>query len=197
MTTIYASGFALKNLPKRADFDYYPTPYPVALDALSYMPRTLTPTCILDPGAGLGVWGQAARSLWPQACITGIDIRPLQRPAAYNFWFTNDFRLMDEARCFDLVVGNPPYKYAEPFVRHSLKMLEPGGYLIMLLRLNFLESKSRANGLWRDYPLFEVIVSAGRVSFTGDGRSNATAYAYFIWKQGYKGETVLKWSKAA
>lgn len=197
MTTIYVSGKALQNLPKRNDFDFYPTPLSVAQDALTYIPLTTNPSCILDPGAGTGVWGRAARGLFPKATITGIDMRPVPRPAAYNFWFTGDYLLMDAAPAFDLVMGNPPYKYAEQFVRQAYRMLEPNGYLIMLLRMNFLEGQARADGLWRTHPLKQAVVCSKRVSFSGDGKTNATAYAYFIWQKGYTGETRLLWSKAA
>jgi hypothetical protein len=154
MTTIYVSGKTLQNMPKRTDFDFYPTPLSVAQDALTYIPLTVNPTCILDPGA-------------------------------------------EGAACFDLVMGNPPYKYAEQFVRQAYRMLEPDGHLIMLLRMNFLEGIGRAHGLWRTHPLKQTVVCSRRVSFSGDGKTNATAYAYFIWQKGWKGDTRLLWSKAA
>jgi hypothetical protein len=198
MTTIYASAKALQNLPNRKDFDFYPTPQGVCDDALSFLPTDCNPFSILDPGAGTGVWGKAARKRYPSALITGMDIRPeTVRPSSYNFWMHGDFLLTDSAPCFDLVIGNPPYKYAEQFVRHSLNMLESGGFLIMLLRLNFLEGRDRGGKLYRKYPPKNVVVRAGRVSFTGDGQANATAYAYFIWQKGWVGKPLLEWSLAA
>lgn len=195
MTTVYVTASALQNLPARRDFDFYPTPIDVCSDALTFLPDSVNPLNILDPGAGAGVWGTAARRMYPNALITGIDIRPeTLRPRAYNFWMHGDFLLMNTSPCFDLVIGNPPYKYAEQFVRRSLDMLEDGGYLILLLRLNFLEGQDRSRRLHRKYPPKKVVVRAGRVSFTGDGKSNATAYGYFVWQKGYSGRTVLDWS---
>lgn len=195
MTTLYISANAINNLPKRRDFDFYPTPLSVAMDALEYLPEDFKPQCLLDPGAGTGVWGRAARLLWPFLTITGVDIRPVFRPKEYNFWLQEDYLLTDKTPAFDLIVGNPPYKYTEQFVRHSLGMLENGGHLVFLLRLSFLEGQERRRGLWREYPPRFVVVCSKRVSFTGDGQTNATAYAYFIWQKGWKGETVLKWTK--
>lgn len=197
MTTLYISANAISNLPARRDFDFYPTPAAVAVDALEHLPSDFKPECVLDPGAGTGVWGRAARQLWPTTTITGVDLRPVARPAAYNFWFNEDFLLTDSAPAFDLVVGNPPYKYTEQFVRHSMSLLENGGYLVFLLRLSFLEGQSRQRGLWRHYPPRRVVVCSKRVSFTDDGRTNATAYAYFIWQRGWVGDTLLNWSRAA
>lgn len=195
MTTIYVNQGT--TLPKRKDFDFYPTPLPVAVDALRRLPAGVNPRNILDPGAGTGVWGKAARFVWPKATVTGVDIRPVARPPQYSFWFQHDFLLTDAHGTFDMVVGNPPYKYAEQFVKHGMKHLETGGYLVFLLRLNFLESQSRAAGLWRQHPPCKVVVCSSRISFTGDGKTNATAYAYFIWQKGWQGETALSWSKAA
>lgn len=198
MTTIYASASALLNMPKRKDFDFYPTPVTVCDDALQFLPEGLKPQCILDPGAGAGAWGIAARKRYPSALITGVELRPeTPRPSAYNFWIHEDFLLTDVQVAFDLVIGNPPYNRAEQFVKHSMAMLETDGYLIMLLRLNFLESQSRGRGLFRKFPPKTVVVRAGRVSFTGDGQSNATAYAYFIWQKGWLGKPQLDWSLAA
>lgn len=198
MTTIYASAKALANMPKRHDFDFYPTPLSCCEDALSFLPYHVKPECILDPGAGTGVWGKAARKLYPEAMITGVDIRPeTMRPSSYNFWVHGDFLLMDKQPAFDLVIGNPPYNRAEQFIRHSMAMLEPLGHLILLLRLNFLEGQSRSKGLYRHFPPKKVVVRSSRVSFTGDGQANATAYAYFIWQQGWAGLPSLDWSLAS
>lgn len=192
MTTIYIKDSAA--LPKRADFDFYPTPLTFCRTALAQLPPTFSPRTILDPGAGTGVWGRAARERWRKSLIVGVELREVVRPAAYNFWYTADFLRMPAAGpCFHLVMSNPPFKRAESFVRASLALLEPAGYALYLLRLNFLESAERYRGLWREHPPKAVIVSAKRVSFTGDGQSNATAYAIYLWQKGYTGETSLRW----
>lgn len=191
MTTIYVRDNAV--LPKRRDFDFYPTPYYVAEDALSFLPDDLQPARILDPGAGTGIWGNAARKRYQDAIITGVETRiETAKPVAYDVWIHDDFLLTQPSFPYNLVIGNPPYDRAEQFIRHSMRYLDNGGYIIMLLRLNFLEGQGRAKGLYREYPLKQVVVRAARVSFTGDGQTNATAYAYFIWQKGYKGETTLK-----
>ena len=192
MTTIYTT----KPLPARAEWDFYPTPESVCSAALAAaIPTDFTPARILDPGSGTGVWGNAARRRWPSAHIIGAEIRAIPQPDDYDEWIQGDFRLQD-VPTVDLVMGNPPYKFAESFVRLGLQSLAPAGYLVYLLRLNFLEGKARAKGLYRHFPLLACYV-VGRVSYTGDNRSNATAYGLFVWQQGYSGETALRWMKQA
>jgi hypothetical protein len=191
MTTIYVSDKS--TLPKREDYDFYPTPSPVVERCLSVLPTDFTPRRILDPGSGTGVWGDAARKRWRDAWILGAEIRDIRKPDSYDEMMRGDFRLQDVPCQVDLVMGNPPYKYAESFVRIGLETLRPNGFLVYLLRLNFLEGKARAKGLYRKFPLYECHV-LGRVSFTGNGKVNATAFGLFVWKQGHKGDTALKWS---
>jgi hypothetical protein len=91
------------------------------------------------------------------------------------------------------VIGNPPYREAEAFIRRGLSMLDPGGHLIYLLRLAFLEGQKRRDGLFRELPPFQAAVCSKRPSFTGDGKTNATAFTLLHWVRGYRGETRLSW----
>jgi hypothetical protein len=90
-------------------------------------------------------------------------------------------------------MGNPPYRHAEEFIRHGYDLLSVGGSLIFLLRLAFLEGKARRDGLFREMPPYQVAVCSKRPSFSGDGRTNATAFAVFHWRAGYRGAPLLTW----
>lgn len=86
-----------------------------------------------------------------------------------------------------------PFADAEVFVRHSLHLLKPKGYLVFLLRLAFLESQKRGNGLWDEFPPQAVHVLVERPSFTGNGKTDETAYAIYIWRKDWTGDTRLEW----
>lgn len=147
---------------------------------------------VLDPGCGTGVWGQAILDRWPHAVVDGVEIRNVDRPQGYRYLYGGDFRLMDHGLDYDLILGNPPYYCAEAFVHVGLANLNENGRLFYLLPLRFLEGKARMKGLFRKTPPRTVQV-VGRVSFSGDKRTNATAYALYTWQRGWSGDTQLTW----
>lgn len=77
---------------------------------------------------------------------------------------------------YDLIITNPPFTYAREFIEKSLKEANSVWYL---LRLNFLESKDRADW-WQDKEPTHLLVLSARPSFTGKG-TDATGYAWFGW----------------
>jgi hypothetical protein len=196
----------------RDPHDFYPTLTGYVRAALSLLPVGYTPETILDPGAGTGVWGQVARERWPHAWIEGVEVRSTPHPDAYDVWFIGDLARYTHPPMIDLVIGNPPYKLAEQFVRRSLDLLLPSGYLVFLLRLGFLEGqdrnftaeekaelvkkgkrfKSMETGLLRAHPPQAVGVYVQRPSFIGGG-TDMTAYAAFVWQKGWSGTTTLHW----
>ena len=105
--------------------DFYPTPAALIQTALQRVGELFgiddRPDTILDPGAGDGAWGKVARNVWPRAHIQGVELRTVAAPDAYDGWRTEDFRLFDPPREYDLVMGNPPYKFAEAFVPKVLE----------------------------------------------------------------------------
>ena len=96
------------------------------------------------------------------------------------------------------IVFNPPYKYAEEFIRQSIKLAKDSRKICAFLRLQFLEGKKRRK-LFEEYPPKTIYVSSSRIScvknadFKEMKTGSAIAHAWFIWEKGYKGETKVKW----
>jgi hypothetical protein len=132
-------------------------------------------------------------SRWPGVVLYGAEAQLLTPHPAYSNWTTTDFSDYQPEASFDLVVGNPPYSHAEFFIRRSLEMCGDGGVVAFLLRLAFLEGQKRRDGLFRECPPYEVAVCSKRPSFTGDGRTNATAFCVCYWRKGWSGKTELGW----
>ena len=88
---------------------------------------------------------------------------------------------------FDMIFTNPPFCMSLEFLQKALNDVKDGGYVIMLLRLNFLGSGKRNKWLKNNMP-YEIYVHSKRMSFTDDGKTDSIEYAHFVWKKGYKTE---------
>lgn len=98
------------------------------------------------------------------------------------------------------IITNPPYKYAQEFVEHALKLIPNGHKVAMFLKLTFLESKNR-RALFESNPPRFVYVSSSRLQCAKGGDfdthrkevGTAVAYAWYIWEKGFHGEPVVRW----
>jgi hypothetical protein len=86
---------------------------------------------------------------------------------------------MHLADCIDAVITNPPYTLAAEFILRC-RRLAPQAEIAMLLRLGFLESKSR-EAFWDFMGAADLYVLPDRPSFRGGGSDSAT-YAWFVWR---------------
>jgi hypothetical protein len=167
-----------KELPKRSKNDFYETPLEVAEACLEKL-KSYSHLVTIDAGCGSGIWGLAANRILRPSILVGYDIEEYPRQYdIYDRFFNLDFlRGVFKA---DLVIGNPPFSLAEPFVRKGLEMLGGRGCLLYLLPLSFLEGIGRGEGLFKEHPPAEVWVSSRRIDFTGK-KNNPNSYAFFLW----------------
>lgn len=93
-------------------------------------------------------------------------------------WFEVANRLTRPPPC---IITNPPYSLAFEFVQSCWATGVRS--MAMLLRLGFLESEKRHEWLSANPPS-QFIVCSTRPSFTGDGNTDGTGYAWFIWESG-------------
>ncbi len=191
-----------ENGGERRANDFYETPLAFAATTMYSIPcdSTVVQTA-LDPGAGRGVWGQALRRFNPTVHITGIDIQhpsdliddPELFAETYDEWHMTDYVEWETDKKYNLIFGNPPFNLVHEFVDKSLGLLAPKGQLVFLMRLAMLESQKRYKTWWTHSPIRKVMVSPRRISFTGDGKSDDTAYAVFVWQEGFEGKPQLDW----
>lgn len=85
---------------------------------------------------------------------------------------------------YDAVVGNPPFKYAVPFIHSALSATkERNGKVAFLFRLSFLEGQAR-KPLFESTPLSRVWVFSRRIACLKEGvekASGSIAFAWFVW----------------
>jgi len=182
-----------KSLRERPEYDFYPTPHGLAREALRLIYPWGIGDVVVDPGAGEGNWGKVLREFTDKPYLIGIDLDFKERPDEYNMWRFENFMDTD-LKDVDTVIGNPPYKFAEEFVRKGLSMLKVGGYQLFLLRVAFLAGQKRRKGLWKEHPPIKVLTCSRRPSFTpGDRRTGDTDFAVYLWKKGYQGNYEGGW----
>ena len=117
-----------------------------------------------------------------------------------NFLTATEADVPFEGYLFDILT-NPPYKKAKEFVLKGLELLPKNGCLYMFLKLTFLEGKTRYNEIFSKTPPCKVYVFSERVmcAKNGDfeglkaGGGSAVAYAWFVWRKGYTGKTIVEW----
>lgn len=142
---------------------------------------------VLDPCAANGELLTEIHRLRPDLVLFAIEIRPEAEPALATLkaaGVIEDYAIQDfillvgehalDAR-FDFVITNPPYAWAEAFIRMSMKIAKVSAFF---LRLNFLGSKGRNAFLAETRPA--LFVSSDRPSFDGVG-TDATEYAWQLF----------------
>lgn len=81
-----------------------------------------------------------------------------------------------------VIITNPPFNCAMDIIKKALNDVEDDGYVIMLLRLNFLETKARKEFFDNYMPKY-IFVHHKRMSFIEGGGTDSVAYAHFVWKK--------------
>lgn len=123
----------------------------------------------------------ALRRVFAGLDITTNDIRP-DSPAEYH---VDALSLPGITKVpYDLVITNPPFSLAMEVILASLEVTRPGGFVVMLLRLNFLESEKRLPFFRSNAPK-RIYVHSKRLSFLPNGKADSVAYAHFAWQKSY------------
>lgn len=172
---------------ERREADFYPTPAWCVwrlLDEVG-MGLLLHGTRWLEPCVGDGAIVEACRE-WVRGRGLGepldwasLDLREVEPVTDEHYtadylFFGGPFHTPEPT--FDVCVTNPPYGLALDFAKQARA---DARVVCMLLRLNWLAGSERAAWLRRFPP--DVYVLPNRPSFTGDGQTDATDYAWFVW----------------
>ena len=93
------------------------------------------------------------------------------------------------------IITNPPYRYATEFCRKALELTNRK--VAMFLKVQFLESRKRYIGLYKDYPPKCIYVFVKRIGcYKNDIREeyrSAVCYCWYVWDKEYTGETMVRW----
>ena len=119
------------------------------------------------------------------------------QPTLQDTIYTMDIRIREDSRATyigdyltsnlswhpDLIITNPPFNLAMEFIKKAINDITDDGYVIMLLRLNFLGSLKRFNFLKNNMPI-EIYVHSKRMSFIpNSSKTDSIEYAHFVWQK--------------
>jgi len=144
---------------------------------------------VYEPACGMGHIGKILEEYGYTVKATDICYRGYVEEREVDF-FSLEENILD-------IITNSPYFCASEFLRHALEISGEGVKIAMLFRLAFLEGQKRYK-LFKDHPPQSVYVFSKRLSCAKNGnfhkcKSNAIAFAWFIWEVGYTGRTEIKW----
>lgn len=177
---------------ERSPADFYPTPLWATQALLTAIPD-LAAGVWCEPAVGNGAIVRAVEAVRPgrQRWIVG-DLRPqaideitelsgvIDEVALGDFASKSCASLLSGA---DVYITNPPFSLAEGFARALIERAAPKGATVaLLLRLAFLESASRIP--FHDKHPSDIYPFATRPSFSPDGKTDSSAYAWFVWGPG-------------
>lgn len=148
-------------------------------------------------------------NIWECACGEG-HISDALKSAGYTVLSTDivdrgygdfvvDFLTQEDTFDGDIIT-NPPYKYATEFVEKALELIPEGNKVAMLLKIQFLEGKSRRK-LFDKAPPKTIYVSSSRICCAKNGdfseyqrkNNGAMAYIWCIWEKGFRGDPIVRW----
>lgn len=169
----------------RHEHDFYETPawaVDLVLDLLGVTPEF--DGYVIDPGCGDGAIAQRVAERAPKADVRGIEQQSdlLERAkglrTASVAWELGDWLTWQPDGVPDLIIGNPPYKDAERFVRKALAVSAKRATVAMLLRQGWVSGKKR-RAFWTEFKA-DFHPLERRPSFNGSG-TDATDYSWFVF----------------
>lgn len=169
--------------------DRYYTPRAAAQELLREIGPLLTETTygvVVDPAAGRGALLDAVALELPNYTAQeriGYEIdheaAAYMRKHPHNV-IEGDYLSLTSGPEVAFYISNPPFSLAQEFVTKMLDERGPYTIVACLLRLGFLASAKRA-AWWQEYHPPALRILSKRPSFTGDGKTDATDYAWMVW----------------
>jgi hypothetical protein len=169
--------------------DLYETPV-CATEALLTVEKL--PHRIWEPAAGGGAIVDVLRAHGHNVIATDlVDYGVPGQGARRDFLM--ELSAPDSIEC---IVTNPPFKIANEFVAHALKLCP---YVVMLLRLGFIEGTRRApildSGHLARVHVFSrrlpMMHRGGRGTQVAKSNSQAMAFAWYCWERNHAGPATL------
>lgn len=164
---------------KRRDADFYETPEWCTRAMLDYL--EISPTArIIEPCAGHGAISRVIKEYFPQCTLVQYELRPNKKLQQHGrVTFGNFLKKVRFDATADFVITNPPFTYSQEFIT-TCRENYPNAEIIKLLPFSFLGSAKRHEWWKKNTPnMFSVL--SDRPSFTNDGHTDSSVYAWYHW----------------
>lgn len=186
MTITATAGNSRAPLAERGN-DLYETP---AEAVLALLAAEKLPHVIWEPACGRGAITRILRQAGKHVIATDlVDYHsPDQDTGGIDF-----LKALTGPPGVQAIVTNPPFKLGAAFVERGLALAPT---VVMLLRLNFLESEGRS-GILDSGQLARVHVFRKRLpmmhrdGWDGPKASSGMCFAWFVWKRSHHGPAML------
>ena len=179
---------------ERVEHDFYATP-PESLEKFLDLFDLSECKTFYEPCCGMGHLSKVLKRRFKNSKVYSSDL--IDR----GYGKTGvDFLKYKYNTKVDCVLTNPPYAIAKEFIEKSLNI--SNRYVVMFLKIQFLESKKRKEFLEKS-PLKYIYVFSERQQPMRDGQSinpktgkkwsSTMCFAWFIWDKQYDGEPIIRW----
>lgn len=182
---------------KRQPEDFYATDPWAIYKSKDFLQSTLCKE-VWEPACGQGHLADALKELGFKVRASDIIDRNYPNTEVIDFLSENNNKTWDGD-----ILTNPPFKYLSEFVKKSVQILTPGHKAIFFLKIQALETKSRAE-LFKSQGLKQVVVHSERVCCAMDGEfdkyfkyhdghyyGGTQLFAWYVFEKDYKGSITL------
>lgn len=173
----------------RPEDDFYPTPEKATRALMDYLTTRVKLTPIIwEPACGDGAISKVLHSYGYET----YDTDKFDHGYGYP-----DMDFLDAKPIHKLmpdVITNPPFKYAQEFVRHALDL---GANRVAILgKLQFLETQGR-KPFFESTPLWKVLIFSYRLTLTRNGalykNGGMIGFAWYIWNTSNRSLPTIEW----
>ncbi len=193
----------------RHKVDYYVTPKQPIKEFLGHFFEDCARSGVIDDVVDIG--GRPDKCRWFDPCAGGDQYHDMSYPAVLRTEFSNDLDITtldirQDSRAEikadyltykpdyepDIIITNPPFYIAQAVIEKALTHVRDGGFVAVLLRLNFFGGKERKKFWDAQMPII-TYVHQRRMSFTDDRKTDSIEYMHAVWQRGLEPEfTMLK-----
>lgn len=172
---------------ERQNEDYYAT----EPKALELWPKLVDFNDVWEPAVGGGHLAHVIKNNNKLSRVSDIIDRGFENTEIIDF-------LNYKGHWSGDIITNPPFKLANEFLEKSMEITNDGAKIALFLPIRYLEGQARYKVIQK-YPPKEIWCSVKRLTCAKNGdpeifkKGSATAYAWFYWEKGFKGDPIVKW----